>query len=116
MHRFKDLDIWKLSREFCSDIYEVTGSFPETEKFGLSNQLRRAAVSIPSNISEGCSRKSNKDFSRFLEIAMGSMYEVETQLLISNDLGFLSDKRLEFLVDKLNAIIKMTSKFKSILK
>ncbi|KAB7530903.1 four helix bundle protein [Flagellimonas olearia] len=116
MHRFKDLDIWKLSREFCSDIYEVTGSFPETEKFGISNQLRRAAVSIPSNISEGCSRKSNKDFSRFLEIAMGSMYEVETQLLISNDLGFLSDKRLEFLVDKLNAIIKMTSKFKSILK
>ncbi|WP_421809545.1 four helix bundle protein [Flagellimonas sp.] len=116
MHRFKDLDIWKLSREFCSDIYEVTGSFPETEKFGISNQLRRAAVSIPSNISEGCSRKSNKDFSRFLEIAMGSMYEVETQLLISNDLGFLSDKRLEFLVGKLNAIIKMTSKFKSILK
>lgn len=116
MHRFKDLEIWKLSREFCSDIYEVTGSFPETEKFGISNQLRRAAVSIPSNISEGCSRKSNKDFSRFLEIAMGSMYEVETQLLISNDLGFLSDKRLEFLVDKLNAIIKMTSKFKSILK
>ncbi|MCR9262870.1 MAG: four helix bundle protein [Flavobacteriaceae bacterium] len=116
MHRFKDLDIWKLSREFCSDIYEVTGSFPETEKFGISNQLRRAVVSIPSNISEGCSRKSNKDFSRFLEIAMGSMYEVETQLLISNDLGFLSDKRLEFLVGKLNAIIKMTSKFKSILK
>ncbi|WP_036385347.1 four helix bundle protein [Muricauda sp. MAR_2010_75] len=116
MHRFKDLDIWKLSREFCSDIYKITGSFPETEKFGISNQLRRAAVSIPSNISEGCSRKSNKDFSRFLEIALGSMYEVETQLLISNDLGFLSDKTLGFLTDKLNSIIKMTSKFKSTLK
>jgi four helix bundle protein len=116
MHRFKDLGIWKLSREFCSDIYEVTGSFPESEKFGISNQLRRAAVSIPSNISEGCSRKSNKDFSRFLEIAIGSMYEVETQLLISNDLGFLSDNRLEFLLAKLNSIVKMTSKFKSSLK
>ncbi|MEZ4808723.1 MAG: four helix bundle protein [Allomuricauda sp.] len=116
MHRFKDLDIWKLSREFCSDIYEATDSFPETEKFGISNQLRRAVVSIPSNISEGCSRKSNKDFSRFLEIAIGSMYEVETQLFISNDLGFLTDKTLELLTDKLSSIIKMTSKFKSSLK
>jgi four helix bundle protein len=116
MHRFKDLDIWRLSRKFCSDIYEATTSFPETEKFGITNQLRRASVSVPSNIAEGCSRKSNKDFSRFLEIAIGSMYELETQLLISNDLKFLSDQKLAALIDKLNSMIKMTSKFKSSLK
>jgi four helix bundle protein len=116
MHRFKDLEIWRLSRKFCSDIYQTTSLFPETERFGISNQLRRASVSIPSNISEGCSRKSNKDFSRFLEIAIGSMYELETQLLISNDLGFISEEKTEELMHKLSTIIKMTSKFKSTLK
>lgn len=116
MHRFKDLEIWKKSREFCSEIYEVTCHFPDEEKFGLTNQLRRASVSVPSNIAEGCSRRSNKDFSRFLEIAIGSLYEVETQLLISNDLGFLSDEKLNTLIVKHNSIVKMTSKFKSTLK
>ncbi|PRX54562.1 four helix bundle protein [Flagellimonas meridianipacifica] len=116
MHRFKDLEIWKMSRIFCSDIYKTTYSFPETEKFGLANQLRRASVSVPSNIAEGCSRKSNKDFSRFLEIAIGSLYEIETQLLISNDLGFLQKNKLDILLLNLSSIIKMTSKFKSSLK
>ncbi len=116
MHRFKDLEIWRLSRSLCTDVYELTSKFPANEKFGLTNQLRRASVSIPSNIAEGCSRKSNKDFSRFLEIAMGSLYEVETQLLISNDLGFLPDNEKEILIQKLNATVKMTSKFKSSLK
>jgi four helix bundle protein len=67
MHRFKDLEIWRYSREFCTEIYAVTSSFPESEKFGLTNQLRRASISIAANIAEGCSRSSNKDFSRFLE-------------------------------------------------
>jgi four helix bundle protein len=115
-HRFKELNIWKLSRVFCSEIYEVTSTFPDKEKFGLTNQLRRASVSIPSNIAEGSSRKSNKDFSRFLEIAIGSMYEIETQLLIANDLKFISDKQLYELNQNLSEIIKMTSKFKSTLK
>ena len=83
MHRFKDLEIWKLSRQFCSNIYSVTALFPDSEKFGITNQLRRASVSIPSNIAEGCSRSSNKDLAQFLEIAIGSAYEIETQLLIS---------------------------------
>lgn len=116
MHRFIDLDIWKKSRLFCSEIYSETSSFPEGEKFGITNQLRRASVSIPSNIAEGSSRKSNKDFSRFLEIAIGSAYEIETQLLISADLGFLKAEKLEILIIKLEEIIKMTSKFKSTLK
>lgn len=116
MHRFKDLEIWKLSRLFCSQIYLVTANFPENEKFGLTNQLRRAAVSVPSNIAEGSSRISNKDFSRFLEIAIGSIYEIETQLLIASDLGYLNQSKLDELLHNLDLIIKMTSKFRSTLK
>ncbi len=113
MHRFKDLEIWRLSREFCSAIYNITSVYPESEKFGLTNQLRRASVSIPANIAEGCSRNSNKKFSRFLEIAIGSAYEIETHLLISYDLGYLKENDLQFLCEKLERIIKMTAKFRS---
>ena len=116
MHRFKDLEIWKLSGLFCSDIYAITSNFPDTEKFGIINQLRRASVSVPSNIAEGASRKSNKDFSRFLEITIGSIYEIETQLLISQDLGFAKQEEIDMLLKKLQIIVKMTSKFKSTLK
>ncbi len=116
MHRFKDLEIWKKSRVFCSKIYAITSKFPETEKFGITNQLRRASVSIPSNIAEGSSRNSNKDFSRFLQITLGSAYEIETQLLISFDLKFIDEDELDSLLNDLNSIIKMTSKFKSTLK
>ena len=115
MHRFKDLEIWKFSREFCTNIYSVTSSFPDFEKFGLTNQLRRASVSIPANIAEGCSRSSNKDFARFLEIAIGSAYEVETHLLIASDLGFLKSDDLNLLIIKLERIVKMTAKFRSTL-
>lgn len=116
MHRFKDLEIWKLSRKFCSDIYKSTSAFPDSEKFGLTNQLRRASVSIPANIAEGCSRSSNKEFCRFLEIAIGSAFEVETHLLISHDLGFLNQENLQGLCNKLEQIIKMTAKFQSAIR
>lgn len=81
MHRFKKLDMWQQSREFCTEIYTVTQQFPDSERFGLTNQLRRASITIPSNIAEGSSRKSNKDFSRFIEIAIGSAYEIEHSYL-----------------------------------
>jgi len=110
MRRFKDLEIWKLSRSFCSIIYETTYHFPESEKFGLTSQIRRASISIPSNITE------NKDFSRFLEIAIGSAYEIETQLLISHDLNLLNDDQLKSLLPMIDSIIKMISKFKFTLK
>ncbi len=116
MHRFKDLEIWKLSRTFCSQIYRITSSFPDSEKFGLTNQLRRASVSVPSNIAEGCSRISNKDFSRFLEISIGSIYEIETQLLIAFDLGYVNKEELDDLLNDLDKIIKMTAKFRSTLQ
>lgn len=113
MHKFKDLDIWKRSRLFCSQVYAITGNFPESEKFGITNQLRRASVSIPSNIAEGSSRESNKDFARFLQIALGSCYEIETQLLISNDLKFITNDQLNNIISELEQIIKMISKFKT---
>jgi len=116
MHRFKELEIWKRSRLFCSEIYKITAGFSESEKFGLTNQLRRASVSLPSNIAEGSSRQSNKDFSRFLEITLGSAYEMETQLLIAFDLKFISEKELETINNELQEIVKMISKFKSNLK
>ncbi|OMQ11754.1 four helix bundle protein [[Flexibacter] sp. ATCC 35103] len=115
MHQFKELLIWKKSRLFCSKIYSVTSTFPSEEKFGITNQLRRASVSIPSNIAEGSSRKSNKDFARFLEIAIGSAYEVETQLLISSDLGFINEEKTSELIHMLEEITKMTSRFRATL-
>lgn len=116
MHRYKDLQIWKNSRLLCKDIYELTTNFPEAEKYGLTSQLRRASVSVPSNIAEGSSRKSNVDFSRFLSIALGSCYEIETQLILSVDLGYVSEEKLQAISDKLLINIKMISKFQSTLK
>ncbi|WP_309640628.1 four helix bundle protein [Flavobacterium sp.] len=116
MHQFKQLEIWKQSRVFCTQVYTLTSNFPNEERFELINQLRRAAVSIPSNIAEGSSRKSNKDFARFLEIAIGSAYEIETQLLISSDLGFITDENLNPLLSKINALTKMIYSFQITLK
>lgn len=116
MHQFKELEIWKRSRFFCSQIYTVASKFPSDEKFGITNQLRRESVSVPSNIAEGSSRNSNKDFSRFLEIAIGSAYEIETQLLISLDLNFFNSDELNNLLEELNEIIKMISRFRANLK
>ncbi len=116
MHQFKELIIWKKSRLFCSTIYLISADFPSEEKFGLTNQLRRASVSIPSNIAEGSSRNSNKEFARFLEIAIGSGYEIETQILIAYDIGFIIINKMDELLFQLEEIIKMISKFKSTLK
>lgn len=95
-HKFNELQIWKRSKLFCSKIYDITSKFPESEKFGLTNKLRRASVLIPSNIAKGSSRNSNKDFVRFSQISIGSAYEIETQLLISADLKFTIDKELKY--------------------
>ncbi|NQY07238.1 MAG: four helix bundle protein [Flavobacteriaceae bacterium] len=116
MHRFKDLEIWKQSRVFCSDIYRITSKFPDEEKFGITNELRRASISIPSNIAEGSSRSSNKEFCRFLEFGIGAAYEVQTQLLISADIGFLNNDDMDNTIEKITSIIKMMVKFKSTLK
>jgi len=116
MHRFKDLEIWKKSQNLCVGVYQHTGDFPRSETFGLQSQIRRSAVSIPSNIAEGTSRNSNKEFARFIEIALGSAYELETQLMIANSLDYLENGIFESLTRELNAIIQMTMKFRSRLK
>lgn len=113
MHRFKDLEIWKRSQELCLNVYEATNSFPNSEMFGLQSQIRRCSVSIPSNIAEGTSRNSNKEFNRFLEIALGSAFELETQLIIANRLNYIEKGTFDALSEELNSLIQMTMKFRS---
>ena len=84
----KDLDVWKVAMDFVEDIYFLTETFPKQEVYGLTSQMKRAAISIPSNIAEGAARKGNKEFIQFLYVALGSLYEIETQLLLSKRLKF----------------------------
>ena len=102
MKKFKNLKIWKEGINIVSNIYKLTSEFPDEEKFGLVSQLRRCSVSIPSNIAEGYGRNSDADFSRFLNISRGSSYELETQLIISHELGYISSEQLEMLCIKLD--------------
>ncbi|MGH8616817.1 MAG: four helix bundle protein [Burkholderiales bacterium] len=86
------LEAWKCARELVRNIYTLTQSFPREEVFGLTSKMRRAAVSVPSNIAEGAARTSRKEFAQFLNIARGSLSELETQLLIASDLGYIESK------------------------
>jgi len=109
MKTHKDLDVWKLSIDFVTDIYKVTSSFPKEDQFGLTNQIRRAAVSVPSNIAEGAARNSDKEFLRFLYISLGSIQEIDTQLLIALNLDFISSSDFDNLIIQLEQIAKMLS-------
>lgn len=84
----KDLEVWKRSIQLVKTIYTITQDFPESEKFGLTNQARRSAVSIPSNIAEGAARNSDKEMIRFLYISLGSLAELDTQLIVASEIGF----------------------------
>src|ERR1700742_3587490 len=88
MRDFKKLKIWQKGFQIVINCFEITKNFPQEEKYGLISQIRRAAVSIPSNIAEGSSRISNKDYDRFIGISLGSCFELETQLLISKELAY----------------------------
>ena len=101
------LDVWKKSIDFVTEVYKLTATFPEAEKFGLISQLRRAAISIPSNIAEGAGRESQKEFRNFLSIAQGSAAEIETQLIISNRLKYISKEELDKMLNLLDAISRM---------
>lgn len=91
MSDYKDLEVWQKAIAVVAETYRLTSLFPDSEKFGITNQMRRAAVSIPSNIAEGSARHHAKDFIHFLRIADGSAAELETQIIISVSLGFLND-------------------------
>lgn len=106
MRPHKQLEVWIKAVEFVTKIYRITESFPDDEKFGLISQIRRSAVSMASNIAEGAARSSKKEFMQFLSIAQGSTSELETQLIISNNLGFLSKGDL-YLLDELDEISRM---------
>ena len=97
----KDLDVWKLGIELVEKIYKITSKFPEVEHFGLSSQMQRAAVSVPSNIAEGAARNSEKEYIRFLYVSLGSLAELETQLIISKKLNYINDKLIFEEVEKL---------------
>jgi four helix bundle protein len=89
VHDFRKLDVWRLGMNLATETYEATCGYPADERFGLQSQMRRAAVSVPSNIAEGSSKSSEADFRRFLIIAKGSASELETQVLLSEKLGYL---------------------------
>jgi len=94
IRNFDDLEAWKKSRVLVRAIYEATSAFPATEVYGLTQQLRRAAVSVPSNIAEGYGRGARNDYVRFLRMARGSLYEIQTQLLLAQDLGYVTEAKV----------------------
>jgi four helix bundle protein len=104
---YRDLEVWQRSMRLAKRIYQVTQRFPPDERFGLTNQLRRASVSVPSNLAEGHARFGAGEFSRFISIAMGSVAEIETQTLLSRDLGYLKQSWADELLAELETIGKM---------
>lgn len=101
----KNLDAWKESIKLTIEIYKLTQDLPKEEIYGLTNQIRRSAVSIPSNIAEGCARQTTKETIQFLHIALGSTAELETQLIITNELGYT--KNIDEMFDKIIRIKKL---------
>ena len=107
MHNYKKLNVWVSSISLVKNIYKLTRTFPKDEMFVLTQQLRRAAISIPSNIAEGAGRNSNAQFKNFLQISIGSCYEAETQLIISKELEYISEEELDTISKELDSIMKM---------
>ncbi|MDX1350122.1 MAG: four helix bundle protein [Putridiphycobacter sp.] len=112
-HNFKKLLIWQESIALVVDTYALTKTFPAKEKFGLISQLNRCAVSIPSNITEGTSKSTDKHFKTYLETALGSAFEWESQVIISHKLNYFNDSQFEELEKKVNRIQNMIFKFKA---
>ena len=112
MFNFEKLDVWHKAIDFANQVYALTRSFPSAERFGLTNQMRRAAVSISSNIAEGSSRSSKSDFARFIQIAAGSVFEVISQATIAKREGFLSESDFVKLYAAAEELSKMLSGLK----
>ena len=112
MHNFKELKIWQKAIKLAEETYLLLVEYPEFEKYGLTNQIRRSVTSIPSNIAEGSGRDSNRDFRRFLAISLGSSFELETQMILSKNFGFISDKKFNEFSEKLHELQKMIYGFR----
>lgn len=107
MHNFKELKVWQLSRQLVKDIYEVSSKFPAEKKYNLVSQIRRAAVSIPTNIAEGCGRNTDNDFAHFLNISLGSAYELESLLFLGFDLKLMDESSLSMQLASIEEVQKM---------
>lgn len=112
MHNFKELKVWSNAIKLATAIYNMTRTFPAEEKFGLVSQFQRSSVSIPSNIAEGAGRNTNGEFRQFLGIAKGSLYELETLLIISKEVSFISETNYNDLTEKIEEISKMLTGLK----
>ena len=111
MH-YKDLEVWKEARKLVSDVYKLTSVFPKSEIYGLVSQINRSVISIPSNIAEGCTRYSDKDTNKFIDIALGSVAELDTQLILADDLGFLKyNEGLENKIKRVSALLQGLKKY-----
>ncbi len=115
MHRFKELKVWQKGRYLVKDIYLTTKKFPDEELYGITSQIRRSAVSIPANIAEGCGRNTNPDLNRFLDISNGSAFELETLMILSSDLDFITDEEFLRIDSQIQEIQKMIYSFKQTL-
>ena len=103
----RELDVWQKSINFVTTFYKATDSFPSREIYGLTSQIRRSAVSIPSNIAEGAARKNKAEFKQFLYIALSSSAELETQIIIASNLAYLNEKQSKILLEELYSIARM---------
>lgn len=116
MHNFRKLQIWQIGIELNRDVYTLVKSFPAADKYILTSQILRSSISIPSNIAEGSGRKTDKEFKQYLSIAIGSSYELETQLIIAETYGYISSEQLEIISNKLIELQKKIVKFRNQLK
>src|SRR5205823_14134476 len=107
MQDFRNLNVWQLARRLTKTIYQLTINFPESEEFGLKAQMRRATVSICSNIAEGCGRRGDREFRRFLDVAMGSVCELECETILSFDLAFITEAVQDAMLAMILEIKKM---------
>ena len=109
---YQDLQVWQKSKRFAVDVYKITLRFPKEETYGITPQLRRASISIASNLAEGYGRKSRVDFSRFISIALGSANEVESLLIIANELDYLSKSDFENFSKNVKDVLMMLEKLR----
>nr|WP_314496068.1 four helix bundle protein [uncultured Chryseobacterium sp.] len=116
MHNFEKLIFWQKSIELAKEVYIICADLPKDEKFGLISQIKRAVVSVPSNIAEGAGRNSDREFYHFLGIANASSFELQTQLILTREFNLLNAEKVNSLISNLNEIQKMIYSFKSNLK
>ncbi|MEJ5993405.1 four helix bundle protein [Pedobacter sp. Du54] len=107
MHNFRELKVWKMGIEISKLIFQITRGFPVEERYSLTSQLTRSAISIPSNIAEGCGRKSDKELSHFISISLGSAFELETQIILANEFGYIEKQTLDNIILQINELQKM---------